>query len=197
MLTRHGLATTKKVLPKLIPAIIVMVVLIGTIFSVIYKKPQELNTNLDPELARAMEYNKVKEGEDSVKVDRDKYSESDYPDDIYPYVRFDAFFLRDLDQDGIAEGVRGTCKEIGDKDTLYMEVNVLTNGYLEDGATIEINGDRNFYFETAIVKDNEIKENYIGDNTGKIELKEMKNGTQKLLMGTVKSGNYGYSWGKK
>ena len=45
------------------------------------------------------------------------------------HVEFSAFFLRDLDGNGYAEPILGTCKEIGDKDTLYMEVNVKTKGY--------------------------------------------------------------------
>ena len=40
------------------------------------------------------------------------------------YVKFDAFFLRDLDGDGYAESIRGACREIGGEDTLYMELNV-------------------------------------------------------------------------
>lgn len=135
-------------------------------------------SKIDKELARAMTYNQVKEGEEKVKVDGKDFS----------FVSFDAFFLRDLNGDGIAEGVRGTCKQVGKEDTLYMELNVLTNGYLENGK-ITIHSE-NFYFNTAIVADSEIKQNYIGSNIKEIELKQINSGTQKSLTGIVRSGDY-------
>ena len=72
-------------------------------------------------------------------------------------VKFSAFFLRDLDNDGYAEKIKGTCKEIGSQDTLYMEINVLTNGKLTD-AKIEVDG-KNFYLQTVLPKDQQIKNN--------------------------------------
>ena len=134
-----------------------------------------------------MTYDRVQEGEEKVQVENEAGELKDFD-----YVQFDAFFLRDLNGDGYAESIRGTCKEIGKQDTLYMELNVLTKGYLKNGK-ITINRDRNFYFETAIVKDKEIKQNYIGTNIDVIELNDIKNGTQKLLTGIVKSGNYAYN----
>ena len=95
-----------------------------------------------------------------------------------PNVKFDAFFLRDLDGDGYAESIRGTSKQIGSEDTLYMELNVQTAGYLKD-AKIEIDG-KNFYLQTALPKDDELKDNYIGNNIKIIEFNDIANGTQKL-----------------
>ncbi|MBQ9657908.1 MAG: hypothetical protein IJV31_03970, partial [Clostridia bacterium] len=89
---------------------------------------------------------------------------------------------------------RGTCREVGKEDTLYMELKVLTNGYLKDGK-ITVNSD-NMYLQTAIVKDNEVKNNYIAANTKTIELNQINNGTQKILQGTVRSGNYSTAAGK-
>ena len=106
------------------------------------------------------------------------------------HVEFSAFFLRDLDGNGYAEPILGTCKEIGDKDTLYMEVNVKTKGYLKSGE-IKIDG-KNFYFSTVIPKDSIVSENYIGNNTKEIKLNQINNGTQKILMGVVTSGDYTY-----
>ena len=103
-------------------------------------------------------------------------------------VKFDAFFLRDLDGDGYAESIRGTSKEIGKEDTLYMEINVDTSGYLKD-AKITIN-DGNFYFQTALPKDDELKDSYVGNNTRVIEFNDLNNGTQKLTTGIVRSGDY-------
>ncbi len=176
----------------------VVLILLGTIITAIFNKPQNFKTSLNPELARAMEYQKVEKGQEAVTVDPEQYP--DYANGIYPYVQFDAFFLRDLDSDGDADGVRGTCNEVGKEDTLYIELRQLTNGYIKDGATITINGqagkERNFYLETAIVKDSEIKENSIGNNVNTITLNQIGNGgngVQKLLTGIVKSGDYTYN----
>ena len=49
-----------------------------------------------------------------------------------------------------------------------MEVKVLTEGMLKNGK-ISINGE-NFYLATALPKDNELKNNYIGTNIKTIEL---------------------------
>ena len=131
--------------------------------------------NQDPEIARSMEYEQVQDGDERV-------PQTDY-------VQFDAFFLRDLDGDGYAEQVRGTCREIGKTDTLYMQVNVLTNGKLTNGK-ITINGS-NMYLSTALVEDGALKQNYISDNTTLIELKDMNNGTEKLMYGTVRASSFG------
>ena len=126
------------------------------------------------ELARAMTYDQFEDGDEDI--------------DGTDYVKFGAFFLRDVDGDGYAEKIKGTCKQVGKEDTLYMELNVLTNGYLEDGV-ITISGN-NFYLQTAIPKDSEVKDNVISNNTKQISLNQINNGTQKLLTGIVKSGDY-------
>ena len=130
----------------------------------------------DSELARAMTY--------------DQFSDEDANVDGTDYVKFGAFFLRDINNDGYAEKIKGTCKQIGKEDTLYMELNVLTNGYLENGI-ITINSD-NFYLQSAIPKDNEVKDNVISNNAKQISLNQINNGTQKLLTGIVRSGDYSY-----
>ncbi len=191
---KTNLNIIQKLVIRLALLIVVIAILIGAIYGTIFSKPQTVGkNNIDPELARAMEYPQVQDGEEKIKIDQDAYPE--YEDGVYPYVQFDAFFLRDLDKDGYAESVRGTCREVGKEDTLYMELKLLTNGYIKEGATITINDNRNFYFDTAIVKDKEVKENYIGNNIGKIELNQIgdgTNGVQKLLTGIVKSGDYKY-----
>ena len=141
---------------------------------------------LDPELARAMTYEQFEPGSDDV-YSTDGETKVDN-------VKFSAFFLRDLDGDGYAEKLKGTCKEIGTSDTLYMEINVLTNGKLKN-AKVEIDG-KNFYLLTALPKDQQIKNNAIGTNTKLIEFNDMVNGTQKLFAGMVRSGDYTYSSSK-
>lgn len=131
---------------------------------------------IDPELARAMTYEQFQEGDDKVEGTEN--------------VTFSAFFLRDINQDGYAEKIKGTSKEIGSEDTLYMELNVNTAGYLKDGM-ISIDG-KNFYVQTAMSKDEQLQDNYISHNTKEIKLNSITNGTQKLLTGKVRSGDYTY-----
>ena len=161
----------------LLTILTLVAVVIGIVlFSIKMQKVREYQAN--PEIARSIEYERVKEGEE-----KDTGSE---------YVEFDAFFLRDLDGDNEADEVRGTCRRIGEQDTLYLDLNVLTKGELQDGV-ITINS-KNMYFQTTIVEDGEIKGNYISNNTKKIELKTIQNGTQKLITGIVRSGDYSSSY---
>ena len=176
----RGILKNKKV--KVLSIAIILLLLIAIASSFIFKeenftKKQKVNS---AELARAMTYAQVQEGDNAVEGTDN--------------VKFDAFFLRDLDADGYAESLRGTCKEIGTSDTLYMELNVQTEGYLKD-AKITIDG-KNFYLQTTLPKDQELKQNYIGNNIKEIEFNNLSNGTQKLLTGVVRSGDYTYTSGK-
>ena len=159
-------------------------IFIGVLSSILIMQGGKSNSIFNPsalEIARSMEYRRVQAGEEIVEGTDEN-------------VHFDAFFLRDIDGDGVAESLRGTCREIGKQDTLYMEINVLTEGYLKDGR-ITING-KNFYLATALPKDAQLKNNYIGNNVKSIALNAMDNGTQKLIIGTVRSGDYTYTSSK-
>ena len=107
------------------------------IVSVLYVMFSKNNDNvkkkkiMDPERARAMTYEQFGPGSDDV-YSTDGETKVDN-------VKFSAFFLRDLDGDGYAEKIKGTCKEVGTSDTLYMEINILTNGKLKN-AKVEIDG---------------------------------------------------------
>ncbi len=144
-------------------------------YSVSNKNKKMLQT--DQELARAMNYGQFVEEDENIEGTDN--------------VKFSAFFLRDINGDGKAEKIKGTCKEVGKEDTLYMELNVLTVGYLKD-AKIQVNGE-NFYFQTALPKDEQLKENYIGNNIKEISFNNINNGTQKLLTGVVRTGDYSYT----
>ena len=161
---------------KVISSIVAILTIIATGMVAIYHANQTQNgqSGIDPELARAMTYEQVQEGDEVVEGTEN--------------VRFDAFFLRDINSDGYAESIRGTSKEIGKEDTLYMDLNVVSEGYLEN-VTITINGE-NFYLQTTLPKDNELADNYIGNNIKEIKLNRLNNGTQKLLTGIVRSGDY-------
>ena len=154
--------------------IFAIIALIAISVSIInLKKGNKENIEISPELIRSKEYDIVAPDDENTASE---------------YVKFDAFFLKDINGDGIADALRGTCNEIGKEDTLYMDLKVLNNGSFKNGK-ITINSN-NFYLNTALVKDSIIKENYISNNTKIIDLKEMHNGSQKLITGIVRSGDY-------
>ena len=132
------------------------------------------------ELLRAMTYDRFNDGDEKVEGTDN--------------VEFSAFFLRDIDGDGYGDKIKGTCKEIGAEDTLYMEIIVQSAGYLKNGK-IQING-KNFYLQASLPKDNELKNNYIDNNVKTIEFENLNNGTQKMILGMVRSGDYTYSSNK-
>ena len=151
---------------KILIVLFAIIALITTIVFVVLKKNTKTHlASYDNELQRTMSYEQFVDGDENI--------------DATDNVKFSSFFLRDLDGDGYAEKIKGTCKEVGMQDTLYMEIIVQTAGYLKD-AKIDING-QNFYLETALPKDNELKDNYIGNNIKSIEFEQLNNGTQKLF----------------
>ena len=147
-------------------AIIVLIALLSTL---VVKHVDNKSVNLNPEILRSMNYTQITD-EDS------KVENTDF-------VKFSAFFTRDLNGDGNAEKLLGTCRNINSTDQLYMDLNVLTNGYLKDGV-IKING-TNFKYSMNMVKDSVLKNNYISEDVKTIELKQVKAGTQKLIIGDV------------
>ena len=178
MLKKFGEKITKKSLliaSGIAIALVAIIIAIAIVSSKV-ESSKKKSFMPDNELARAMTY--------------DQFSDEDSNVEGTDYVKFGAFFLRDINNDGYAEKIKGTCKQVGKEDTLYMELNVLTNGYLENGV-ITINSD-NFYLQTAIPKDSEVKDNVISNNTKQISLNQINNGTQKLLTGIVRTGDYSY-----
>lgn len=159
---------------------LLVLALILTVFFVKSSKKVEMSgVAISQELKRAIQYEQFEEGDEDI--------------DLTNNVKFSAFFLRDLNGDGYAEKIKGTCKEVGSEDTLYMELNVFSEGYLKD-AKIKIDG-QNFYLQTSLPKDEEISQNYVGSNTKEISFNKISNGTQKLLTGKVRSGDYTYTSG--
>ena len=160
---------------KIIIIPIIFIFIIGLAFVTKHLKKEYDDLSIEEQVAKT--YTQVKAGDEKV--------------DGTNYVTFDAFYLRDINRDGYAEKIRGTCKEIGTEDTLYIDLNVLTNGTLKN-ASIEING-KNFYLSTALVQDNVIAQDSISSNTKVISLKDISSGTQKMISGIVKSGDYSNS----
>ena len=166
---------------KLILAGGVLAIILVIVVAIIMASIEKANlVKANPELGRAMNYEEFTDKDEDVEGTEN--------------VKFSAFFLRDINQDGYAEKIKGTCKEIGQEDTLYMEINVETAGMLKN-AKIEVQGN-NFYLQTSLPKDNELKDNYIGNNIKVIEFNDLNNGTQKLLTGIVRSGDYSYASSK-
>ena len=181
----------KKLLTKNMIGIVLFLISILTVILVsFFIKSKEVNNSVTvgPENLRAMNYEQFVDGDDKVFVAGTEGTDNE---EVVDNIKFSTFFLRDLDSDGYAEKLKGTCKEIGKEDTLYMEIIVQTSGYLKNGK-IEIDG-KNFYLQTALPKDNELKENYIGSNIKNIEFENLNNGTQKILTGIVRSGDYTYA----
>ena len=173
--------TKKKITTIAIFAVAVIIAIIAIVVNQSNEQSSKRKKIIaDGELARAMTYDQFAEGDDAIEGTDN--------------VKFSAFFLRDINEDGYAEKIKGTCKQIGKEDTLYMEVNVQTDGILKN-AKIEVDG-KNFYLATTAPKDNELKENYVGTNIKKLEFNDMANGTQKLITGVVRSGDYSYTSSK-
>ena len=158
--------------------ILMLIAIVGA--TVLTYNKASVSQTLDAELLRARTYEQFTDGDENV--------------DGTDNVKFSAFFLRDIDGDGYAEKLKGTCKKIGQQDTVYMEIVVQTEGYLKDGK-IQIDG-KNIYLQTKLPKDSDIKRNCIGDNIKTIEFNNLQNGTQKLLTGVIRSGDYTYTSSK-
>lgn len=165
---------------KKVLLILFMIVLTIVIFLFTGKK--EIKTfGMNQEFLKTQNYAEVDKEKDKIvkSIDGDKIG-----------IEFDVFFKKDKNGDGIAESIRGTCNQIGKEANLYMELGV-QEGYIKD-SVITINSD-NFYLNTSIIKDNEISNNYISNNTKTIELNRINSGTEKILIGTVRSGDYSSS----
>lgn len=148
---------------------LILVVIASTIGCVLIGNNNKL-ANLTPEDKRAMTYGQLTE-------DDKKVEGTDY-------VQFSAFFLRDLDGDGNAEEIKGTCKPISGKDTLYIDLNVLTQGYLKNGK-ITLNTDNNFTWKASITENSVFKGNYIGDTSYITLQDEVVNGSHKTVFGEI------------
>ncbi len=162
---------------------VVLLTIIGAIGYMLFNKTKVNNLVYSSELERA----EIEQMRTYDQVEKD-----DSKIENCPNIEFDAFFTRDLDGDGYSEGIRGSCIQIGKEDTLYMELHINDGGIFKNGK-ISINSD-NFYFDTALPKSDDIKENAISNNTKEIFLTDTDTnqgtGKQITLTGAVRSGNY-------
>ena len=172
-----SLGVKTKSMQKIVMMSAVLVLIIMMIL-IVFRQNAIIISRQDPEHYRSMTYEEVQPGEEATNND---------------YVQFDAYFLKDINNDGIADKVRGTCNEIGTSDDLYMDLTVLTNGYLKD-AKITINSydseeKGNFYLSTEIPADSQVKQDYVSTNTREIEFNQLENGTHILLSGKIESND--------
>ena len=129
------------------------------------------NANLSPEMKRTMQY-------DVFPSDFDKVDNCDY-------VRFGAYFAQDLDGDGYAEKIAGSCKNVKQTNTMFIDLSVVENGYLENGK-ITING-TNMNYAMQVVQDSMLDGNYISDNVREIRFRNVNAGNNEFLSGVVKA----------
>lgn len=155
-------------------AVIFIIAVVTVLYTIQVKKVDNISQTLSPQDLKSMTYNEVTD--QSVKQEDGTTCE---------FVEFSSFFTQDLNKDGQAEKVDGTCRDISDSAQIYFRFSVLSKGYLKNGK-IEINGE-NFRLDTAIVADSVIAENYIDYDTKQINFVEkVQNGTQKLIEAKIK-----------
>ena len=161
--------TRKKILRITNTVLVLAILAIVTLVNIFAEHKAKTVSVKDNETRRAMTYNEI--------------TDADADIDNCEYVKFSSFFIRDLDGDGYAERYNGTCNHLDKKATLYFDINVLTDGRLENGK-ITING-KNFNLQTTLIKDSVLKQDYIGTNVTSLELNTINYGTQKLFSGTI------------
>ena len=150
--------------------------IIAIVFSVLViwinkNKILQISNSSSPEFLRALTYNQITDTDGNI--------------ENCEYVKFNSFFIKDLDGDGYAEKYDGACNAIEEEETLYFEIDVIQEGYLENGK-ITIDG-KNFKLLTKLIKDNVIKQDYIGKDIKEIDLNTINSGTKKLFYGSIKS----------
>ena len=167
--------TKKHISSKIIAIVITALVSILAVIGIYVLNKNNSNlAQASQENSKSMEYEAVEEGDENI--------------DQTNNVKFDAYFLKDLDGDGTAEKIRGTNNSIGEEDTLYMDLNVQMEGYLKD-AKITINS-QNFYLKTDLQKDEIISKDHTENNTKEIKLNAFLSNINKTITGLVRSGDY-------
>ena len=150
---------------------IVVAILVFMVSLFIRKNINKQVSNLSAEDLRSLNYEELN--------DEDMYVEN------CRNVQFGAYFARDINGDGYADKLLGTCKQVGSPDTLWINVNVSGDGYLKNGE-IAINS-KNFNYKTNIQKGPQIKENYVSSDTKNIKLNDLSSGNNCAIMGQILS----------
>ena len=165
-------------------AAFVLAVILAAIFTVRTNKSSEL----DAATRRAQNYEQLTDDK-TYYVD----DEGTITDDACEFVKFEAYYTADLNNDGNAEKMLGSCKEINESDTMYFYVSVDQEGSLKD-AKLTLNGTNTVYTMT-VVKDSLIKNNYVfsKQKNKTIEFNKISAGMNKLIYASTSSSVSGAS----
>ncbi|MCR5185529.1 MAG: MucBP domain-containing protein, partial [Clostridia bacterium] len=168
---RAELKTSSISVKKKVICLIGIVLLLGIALMFYLTKPRIKRDYafLTPENMRAMEYGEFEDGDENI-------SGTDN-------VTFIAYFPRDIDGDSYSEKMKGTCKEISQKDYLVMDMAVKDEGKVVNGK-IEFE-DSNISVSTRFPKDDILPQNYYSSGTKTIEFDEIPSGTQKTYIATI------------
>ena len=148
---------------------ILAMVIIANVKNETNKKLAYLNS---PEVLRSVNYPEVQPGDEKV-------------DGCDNKVNFSAYFTKDIDGDGRAEKLYGSCQSIGSTSQLFIDVNIDGDGHIEDGV-ITIDG-QNFSLAMNMLKDNLLKNNVVSEDVRSIELNNVVSGNSEVLIGAISS----------
>lgn len=123
----------------------------------------------NPEILRSISYEQVQDGDEKVEGCEN--------------VKFSAFFTKDVDGDGHAEKLLGSCQSVIQQSQLYIDVGVEGDGHVENGV-ISING-QNFKLSMSLIKDSLLKNNVVSNDVKEIELNNVVAGNSEVLIGTI------------
>lgn len=161
--------------------IAIMVALVAIVVTVTNYK-QKINTaNLDPETSRAMRYEEVTD-------DRAYYvDESGELTEPCDYVKFSAFFPKDIDGDGQVNKLLGSCNHLKKTAQMMIELKIDQEGTLKNGV-ISFNGTNSKLkmseLKGAVLKDNCVFE---GATSKNIVLNDIDAGTYIDISGYLDS----------
>ena len=108
---------------------------------------------------------------------------SEYVNGTNNEVKFSAYFVKDTNNDGEAERYLGACNSISSTDTLYFELGVEGNGYVES-PVILVNGN-NFKLSMTYFEDALVNSNLFSSDVKKISLKTLTSANGRILRGPI------------
>lgn len=108
---------------------------------------------------------------------------SEYVNGTNNEVKFSAYFVKDTNNDGEAERYLGACNSISSTDTLYFELGVEGNGYVES-PVISVNGN-NFKLSMTYFEDALVDSNLFSSDVKRINLKTLTSANGRILRGPI------------
>ena len=167
-----GSTKLKTKISSIIAVIILAIVAITAVVISRKKGTNHVAEITSPEILRSINYDQVQEGDEKIEECDNK-------------VNFSAYFLKDINGDGRAEKLYGSCQQVGNRSELYIDVNVEGEGHIENGV-ITIDG-KNFKLGMSMLKDTLLKNNTVSDDVQTIELNPVTSGISEVLIGNIDS----------